>query len=134
MPDEVPVRSRTVSTRQPRTFPPNPWGLTHYNTWGDLDASPPLESQLQRAGVPYDQGDIPHLLGLAGCAYLVFYTSTRTGLPVTVLCIPHRSDIDTWSVEYFYFEGMARAAALRDENWWIDHYPDFTRLRDQHPA
>lgn len=101
------------------TYPvaPNNIGLTRYiETEG-----PWLADQLAQQGIAFERVGLPHLVGMAGTAYTLSYISKLSNQPITVLCVPHRADIDDFSEEYFYFEGMSLADALaKGESWWIE--------------
>lgn len=106
----------------------NKIGLTKYSWWdSDMRSLPSgkdaiLENQLAAAGMHYDIAEIKHLVGMGGCAYLLFYLSQKSGKFVTVLCVPHHEIIDSWGMDYFYFEGMTQAQAMIDEEWWLIAY------------
>ncbi|MCK9527004.1 MAG: hypothetical protein M0R49_13890 [Limnochordia bacterium] len=112
-----------------REIKSNSIGLTGYSWWDDWSYKPlpsgkdgTLENQLTDAGVSFERIDIKHLVGMGGCAYLIFYTSPNTGKPVTTLCVPHHEIIDSWGMEYFIFAGMPKEQALKDEGWWLIAY------------
>lgn len=111
-----------------QTIPPNRLGLTKVSGWSDLMAGNTLEDQLKKAGVPYEEVEIPHMGTFAGNARLIFYTNPKSGWSVTVLIVVHQSDIDSWAEDYFYFEGMTKEGAMADENWWIENYDEFEKL------
>lgn len=101
---------------------PNTLGVTGTASWSDLSRGDPLADQLKKAEIQFDRIDVPHLVGMAGSAYLVCYVSPRSGKPMTVLCVPVRYEIDGWAEDYFYCEGMTREQALADENHWLKVY------------
>lgn len=105
---------------------PNEYGLTNYHCWSDC--GPTLREVLTKNSVSYQETEIPHLVGFAGNAELIFYVSPKLGKPVTVLAIPHRYDIDGFAEEYFYFVGMTKEQALQDEQWWLNLYPKLKAL------
>jgi hypothetical protein len=104
------------------SFPPNDIGLTKYTGYSDFSSNGTLEDQLDKAGVKYIEALIPHLVGMAGEARLLFYTSPKTGSHVTVLVVPLRGDIDSFGEDYYYFEGVSMEDALRDESRWLNAY------------
>jgi len=108
--------------RKPTVAQANDFGLTQIGQWTDYQSSPPLDEQLTQRGIEFDRADIPHLVGMGGCAYLIFYCSPNSGKPVTVLCVPVRADIDSFYEDYWYFEGMSREQALADEQIWLTRY------------
>jgi hypothetical protein len=103
---------------------PNDFGLTGIGEWdGMLDART-LHQQLDAQGVTSERVALPQIVGMGGSAELLFYTSPRSGQPVTVLCVPHRYDVDGFAETYYYFEGMGRAEALAGD-WevaWAERY------------
>ena len=108
--------------------PDNPFGMTRYAWWSDLaeiqSGTKPLRDQLTAQNVTFEEEQIPYIVGMAGTAALLFYTSPRTGQPVTVFCIPHRYDVDSWAEDYYYFEGLSKDEALAKD--WSEVY-DFAR-------
>ena len=104
--------------------PENPIGLSKFAGWDDMCRGKPLLHQLEAAGIPYETVDIPHLVGMAGCARLVFYTSVATGKPITTLLVPLRGDIDSFGEEYYIWIGMTREQALESESRWLDWYAE----------
>jgi hypothetical protein len=72
----------------------------------------PIETALGKQGIPAARRELPGIVGMGGAAWLLGYLSPKTGLPVTVLAVPHRYDIDQFAEEYFYFEGLSWADAL----------------------
>lgn len=107
--------------------PSNSFGLTKCMVWDDLaSSSPQLLEQLEKAKVVFEKSELPHIVGMGGNAYLVSYVSPKTSLPVTVLCVPHRDDIDSWYEEYFYFEGLQKDSVSEDK--WIDLYDECRTL------
>lgn len=107
--------------------PPNEIGFTRFAYWADGYGST-LEGRLEERKIPFTKAEIPHLIGMAGCAYLLFYQSPNTGLQVTVLCVPLRYDIDGFMEEYYAFEGKGRDEALQDEKWWLQAYDTCRKL------
>lgn len=97
-----------------RSAPPNAIGWTKSAEWEE--AGPDLAQTLVDAGVTSTIIDLPSIAGLGGAAYLTCYTSPLTGLPVTVLCLPVRYDVDLFGEHYRYFEGTDEAAA-RQMDW-----------------
>ncbi len=99
----------------------NEIGLIKFAWWADF--GDPLLKQLEKAGITYQTVDIPHLVGIGGCAYLTFFTGT-SGKNWTVLCIPIHYDIDGFAEEYYYFDGneWPMEKAIESEQRWIDAY------------
>jgi len=81
---------------------------------------PALIDVLQRLDIPYETFKLENIVGMGGAAYLLWYTSRKTGKPVTVLCIPLQWDVDSFGEEYFYFEGLTKEEALQRD--WIKVY------------
>jgi hypothetical protein len=81
-----------------------------------------LDGQLQKAGVPFEVIPVEHLVGVNARAELILYTSPKTGLPVAVLCIIDRYEIDVFAITYLYRDNTTREFALRKENYWHDFY------------
>jgi hypothetical protein len=87
-------------------------------------SSDPIETALGKQAIGFERRELPHIIGMGGNAWLLSYTSPKTGLPVTVLAVPHRYDVDDFTEEYFYFEGMAWSAALAGDVdlEWAERY------------
>jgi hypothetical protein len=103
---------------------PNDIGLNAVAAWGYDGLSPPLLDQLDDAGITYVRQEIRHLLHWGGGeAYLVFYSSPRTGQPTTVLSTQIRFDCDTVGEDCFYFTRLTQAEALAigEEGWRTRH-------------
>lgn len=104
---------------------PNNIGLTALRTWdSSYTSSPPLIDQMTASGVAHTVHQLPQIVGMGGNAYLLCYTSPKTSTPVTVLVVPHRSDVDQFAEDYFYFEGMDESAAVAGdfEARWAELY------------
>lgn len=102
----------------PTPAPANAIGLTATADWNGFGGRP-LTDQLDDAGIRYGTRDLPLIVGMGGCAQLVFYTSAKRGREVTVLVVPHQSDIDQCGETYYYFD-LPEAEALAgdvDERW-----------------
>lgn len=109
--------------------PQNTIGLTHIGSAFDEDET--LRDQLKARDVAYTEVEIPHLVGMGGCASLVFYASPVDGVPVTTLVVPQRGDVDSFGEAYYFFRGVTREEALRDEQLWLDRYSACRELEDQ---
>jgi hypothetical protein len=89
----------------PTSAPANTIGLTATAYWdGAFSAVQPIVDQLEKAGVPTRTRDLPGIVGMGGCAQLICYTSPKRGREVTVLVIPHQSDVDQFGETYYYFD------------------------------
>lgn len=104
----------------PTAAPSNSIGLTATAHWdGAFSVSQPLVDQLAAQGVQCRTHDLPLIVGMGGSARLVCYTSPKRGREVTVLVIPHRSEVDQFAETYYYFdldEAEATAEGV-DERW-----------------
>lgn len=98
----------------------NEIGLTRF-AWTADGYQPGLTDQLDKAGIPYEVHEIPHLVGMGGSASLIFFRGT-SGEDRCVLFIPIRYEIDGFAEEYYYFDGMSKEKALESEQWWLDAY------------
>ncbi len=101
-------------------IPPSQIGLTRFNYWDDKQPNSDLRGQLKKGRIQYSEAPIRHPVGTDGTASLVFYNSPKSGKPITVLVVAHRPA--SFSEDYFYFEGMTKEQALRDEEWWLIAY------------
>ena len=94
-----------------KTFEPNDIGLSSTSSWDSDPRGDGLRGQLKAEGVPFREAEVPNIAGWAGCAFLVFYTSPRSGKPVTVLATPYMIGPDAWGETYYNFSGMDEQAA-----------------------
>jgi hypothetical protein len=117
------------SNKTPEAAPENTIGLTHVAH--AYDGHPGLRDQLREQGVAFSETEIPHLVGMAGCASLVFYLSPVDGAPITTLAVPIRADVDSFGESYYIFRGLTREEALRDEQAWLDRYEACRQLDEQ---
>jgi hypothetical protein len=95
-------------------------------------SSDPIETALDKQKVTFTRRELPNIVGMGGNAWLLNYTSPKTGLPVTVLVTPHRFDIDDFAETYYYFEDMDWAVATAGDvdTTWTERY-DRCREVDQ---
>lgn len=106
----------------------NQIGLTHVDSYDDMINTSTLTAQLTAAGVSVDRIDLPNIVGMGGTASVISYISPKTGLPVSVLVIPHQYDIDRSAEDYFYFVGVgASTAATLDWTALYDRCVELTR-------
>lgn len=113
----VPVALLSGWAEEQAKAPANPYGITRTDFVADARG---LRDALAKMDVEYREVDIPHLVGAAGCAVLIGYTSPKTGQPVTVLTIPKRYAIDGWAEDYYYLEGVSiEDAVARGEPYWV---------------
>lgn len=111
-------------------IPENTIGCTGYDSWSADYNDDPLGEKLKKLNIPFDVSEIQHLVGMAGCARLLFYDSPSTGAARIAFVIPY-SGGDTWGEEYFYFDGISKEDALKSEQQWVDRYDECRKLRDQ---
>jgi hypothetical protein len=104
----------------------NTLGCTAYAEWSSDFPGQPLADQLHQAGVAVERLETPHLGGWAGNAYLLLYTSPKTGQPMVVLCVPRMIAADAGAESYFYFPASV-FSEHPDEQWWIDAYATLRR-------
>jgi hypothetical protein len=102
-------------------FEPNEIGLARWVPWDSDTGGWQLEPGLESRGIPFEKAEIPHLVGMGGCAWLVFYMSPNTKGLMTVLCVP-KAAIDSFAIDYFYFPGVSKEHALESEQVWLDRY------------
>lgn len=114
----------------PSPAPANNIGLTATADWdGSFSAVQPIVDQLVKAGVPCRTHDLPGIVGMGGCAQLICYASPKRGREVTVLVIPHRSDIDQFGETYYYFDLTEVEALAGDvDARWADLYDQCRNL------
>jgi hypothetical protein len=109
---------------------PNDFGLTKIGEWDGMLDGKTLHQQLDAEGVGYERVALSQIVGMGGSAELVLYTSPRSGQPMTVLCVPHRADVDQFAETYYYFEGMPRQDTLAGD-WevaWAERYDQAEEL------
>ena len=57
----------------------NGLGVTGTGFWSDMSSGKPYEDVLKKGGVSFDRIEVPHLIGMAGSAYLLCYVSPKSG-------------------------------------------------------
>ena len=65
--------------------------------------------------------ETPHLAGCAATAYLLRYTSPKTGQQMVVLCVSRMIATDAGAESCYYFPASG-FAEHPDEQWWSDAY------------
>lgn len=103
--------------------PDNSRGCKCFSYWDCMDGVPPLEDQIKAANIDVVRTDMPHFSSWAGRAYLLHYTSKKTGDPLVVLCMPSMYAPDAWGETYFYFPATV-FAEYPAEQWWIDAFDE----------